>query len=293
MPGGVGAEEPRGSPPIPIAAHGGRSLGARGFFVASYGNVSDEVIMEDIRTQEATRDDDDFRVEDTRAGRLSRAFGRPLNPPASRRRWISSHTRQLTDSSSANETDSVKNSRKTAHKRLVVMAGVSRAEATGARRAAAAQPSSMRPQARRSDRRDTPARWDGAAPSLPARSPRAYVRLSSGRGGTRPEPSTWPCRHPRELEGILWAGDADPETSRLAPPVAKGLAGEATGTVASMPRRRMQASKSCRGTKSGSRAGTSLPDSAGQTPAAGMVPWGPALTGARDIPGVYFSAEIS
>ena len=68
----------------------------------------------------------------------------------------------------------------------------------------------MRPQAQRSDRRTTPARWDGAAPSLPARSPRAYVRIGSGRGGTRPEPSTWPCRHPRELEAMLWAGDADP-----------------------------------------------------------------------------------
>ena len=63
--------------------------------MASYGNVSDEVILEYIRTQEATRDDDDFRVEDTRAGRLSRAFSRLPSPPASSRRWISSHTRQL------------------------------------------------------------------------------------------------------------------------------------------------------------------------------------------------------
>jgi hypothetical protein len=65
--------------------------------VASYGNVSDEVILEYIRTQEATRDDDDFRVEDTRAGRLSRAFSRLPSPPASSRRWISSHTRQITN----------------------------------------------------------------------------------------------------------------------------------------------------------------------------------------------------
>lgn len=37
---------------------------ARGFFVASSGNVTDEVIMEYIRTQELTKDDDDFRVDD-------------------------------------------------------------------------------------------------------------------------------------------------------------------------------------------------------------------------------------
>jgi hypothetical protein len=32
--------------------------------VASSGNVTDEVIMEYIRTQELAKDDDDFRVED-------------------------------------------------------------------------------------------------------------------------------------------------------------------------------------------------------------------------------------
>ena len=42
----------------------GRHLWARGFFVASSGNVTDEVIMEYIRTQEMTKDDDDFKVED-------------------------------------------------------------------------------------------------------------------------------------------------------------------------------------------------------------------------------------
>ena len=42
----------------------GRHLWARGFFVASSGNVTDEVIMEYIRTQEMTKDDDDFRVDD-------------------------------------------------------------------------------------------------------------------------------------------------------------------------------------------------------------------------------------
>jgi len=42
----------------------GRHLWARGFFVASSGNVTDEVIIEYIRTQELTKDDDDFRVSD-------------------------------------------------------------------------------------------------------------------------------------------------------------------------------------------------------------------------------------
>ena len=42
----------------------GRHLWARGFFVASSGNVIDEVIMEYTRTQEVTKEDDDFRVDD-------------------------------------------------------------------------------------------------------------------------------------------------------------------------------------------------------------------------------------
>ncbi len=42
----------------------GRHLWARGFFVASSGNVTDEVIMEYIRTQEMTKEDDDFRVDE-------------------------------------------------------------------------------------------------------------------------------------------------------------------------------------------------------------------------------------
>ncbi len=41
----------------------GRHLWARGFFVASSGNVTDEVIIEYIRTQELTKDDDDFKVD--------------------------------------------------------------------------------------------------------------------------------------------------------------------------------------------------------------------------------------
>ena len=41
-----------------------RHLWARGSFVASSGNVTDEVIIESIRTQELTKDDDDFRVGD-------------------------------------------------------------------------------------------------------------------------------------------------------------------------------------------------------------------------------------
>ncbi len=43
----------------------GRHLWARGFFVASSGNVTDEVIMESIRTQERAKGDDDFRVDDS------------------------------------------------------------------------------------------------------------------------------------------------------------------------------------------------------------------------------------
>jgi putative transposase len=41
----------------------GRHPWARGFFMASSGDVTDEVIMESIRTQDVTRDDGDFRVE--------------------------------------------------------------------------------------------------------------------------------------------------------------------------------------------------------------------------------------
>ncbi len=42
----------------------GRHLWARGFFVASSSNVTDEVIMEYIGTQELRKADDDFRVSD-------------------------------------------------------------------------------------------------------------------------------------------------------------------------------------------------------------------------------------
>jgi putative transposase len=42
----------------------GRHVWARGFFVASSGNVTDEMIMEYIRTQDVEKDDDDFRVEE-------------------------------------------------------------------------------------------------------------------------------------------------------------------------------------------------------------------------------------
>ena len=41
----------------------GRHLWATGFFVASSGNVTDEVIMQYIETQELTKEDDDFRVD--------------------------------------------------------------------------------------------------------------------------------------------------------------------------------------------------------------------------------------
>ena len=40
----------------------GRHLWARGFFVASSGNVTDEVIIEYIQTQDVEKDDGDFRI---------------------------------------------------------------------------------------------------------------------------------------------------------------------------------------------------------------------------------------
>ncbi len=42
----------------------GRHLWARGFFVASSGNVTDEEVMEYIRTQDTRKKDDDFRVSE-------------------------------------------------------------------------------------------------------------------------------------------------------------------------------------------------------------------------------------
>jgi len=40
----------------------GRHLWGRGYFAASSGNVTDEVIMEYIKNQEVGREDDDFRI---------------------------------------------------------------------------------------------------------------------------------------------------------------------------------------------------------------------------------------
>jgi putative transposase len=40
----------------------GRHLWARGFFAASSGNVTDEVIMEYIRTQEIEKEDEEFKI---------------------------------------------------------------------------------------------------------------------------------------------------------------------------------------------------------------------------------------
>src|SRR5262249_60457467 len=42
----------------------GRPLWARGFFVASSGVVTDEAIIESIRSQEISQEDGDFRVDD-------------------------------------------------------------------------------------------------------------------------------------------------------------------------------------------------------------------------------------
>ena len=40
----------------------GRHVWARGFFVASSGNVTDEVIMEYIKTQDVEKEDEDFKI---------------------------------------------------------------------------------------------------------------------------------------------------------------------------------------------------------------------------------------
>ena len=42
----------------------GRHLWARGYFVATTGNVSDEMIAEYIENQDAESQDDDFRVSE-------------------------------------------------------------------------------------------------------------------------------------------------------------------------------------------------------------------------------------
>jgi putative transposase len=42
----------------------GRHLWARGFFVASSGVITDEAILEYIRTQDVTKEDGDFKVDD-------------------------------------------------------------------------------------------------------------------------------------------------------------------------------------------------------------------------------------
>jgi putative transposase len=42
----------------------GRNFWAKGFFVASSGKATDEVIKEYIRTLEITKDDDEFKVDE-------------------------------------------------------------------------------------------------------------------------------------------------------------------------------------------------------------------------------------
>ena len=42
----------------------GRHLWARGFFVASSGVVTDEAIIESIRSQEISKEEGDFRVDE-------------------------------------------------------------------------------------------------------------------------------------------------------------------------------------------------------------------------------------
>jgi len=42
----------------------GRHFWARGFFVASSGNITDEIIMEYIEHQDTTKEDENFKVTD-------------------------------------------------------------------------------------------------------------------------------------------------------------------------------------------------------------------------------------
>ncbi|BBO77838.1 hypothetical protein DSCW_52550 [Desulfosarcina widdelii] len=42
----------------------GRHLWARGFFVASSGNITDEMIMEYIESQDLAKEDEEFKVKD-------------------------------------------------------------------------------------------------------------------------------------------------------------------------------------------------------------------------------------
>ena len=42
----------------------GRHFWARGFFVASSGNITDEMIMEYIESRDVAKEDQDFKVED-------------------------------------------------------------------------------------------------------------------------------------------------------------------------------------------------------------------------------------
>jgi hypothetical protein len=65
-------------------------VGEGGFFVMSFGNVTDEVITEYIRTQEVTRKTTISRWTRVKQALHSRAFSQLANPPASGRWWLSS-----------------------------------------------------------------------------------------------------------------------------------------------------------------------------------------------------------
>ena len=57
----------------------GRHLWARGFFVASSGNVTDEVIMESIRTQAESKADRDVKAADKAADKAAKTAA-PAKP---------------------------------------------------------------------------------------------------------------------------------------------------------------------------------------------------------------------
>ena len=66
----------------------GQHLWARGYWVATSGNVTDEVWKEYINNQKPPEPDDDFNVVQSAEGPINPASSRNLKPPAWSRRSI-------------------------------------------------------------------------------------------------------------------------------------------------------------------------------------------------------------
>ena len=66
----------------------GQHLWARGYWVATSGNVTDEVWKEYINNQKPPEPDDDFNVVQSAEGPINPASSRNLKPPALSRRSI-------------------------------------------------------------------------------------------------------------------------------------------------------------------------------------------------------------